>query len=112
MLRPEYLRQDDEQTELLYSQAACIRDVSEKDPDRGVDLVLSVQVIKLSSLPSDISVLASNPAANCFARFKRSYLQTLRDLGERKFLVHVYSSTKWSQHWKLRSRSAFSLRMQ
>ncbi|BFI25408.1 hypothetical protein MPTK2_1g20850 [Marchantia polymorpha subsp. ruderalis] len=52
MLRPEYLRQDDEQTELLYSQAACIRDVSEKDPDRGVDLVLSVQACIESTTPA------------------------------------------------------------
>ncbi|KAL3702297.1 hypothetical protein R1sor_020319 [Riccia sorocarpa] len=55
MLRPEDIHQGLEQAELLHSRAACIRDVSEKDPDRGVDIVLTVQACIESS---DTVVLA------------------------------------------------------
>jgi hypothetical protein len=44
MLRPEDIQEGILQAEVAQSQAACVRDVSRKDPDRGVDLVLSVQV--------------------------------------------------------------------
>ncbi|CAM6092766.1 unnamed protein product [Calypogeia fissa] len=43
MLRPGDINEAILQTDLAQSRAACVRDVSRKDPDRGVDLVLSVQ---------------------------------------------------------------------
>lgn len=49
MLRPGDIEEAFFEIELAQSRAACVRDVSRKDPDRGVDLVLSVQVTSWST---------------------------------------------------------------
>ncbi|KAL2649838.1 hypothetical protein R1flu_017966 [Riccia fluitans] len=65
MLRPEDIRHGFEQAELLHSRAACIRDISEKDPDRGVDIVLSVQACIESSDPIVLSLGLQSLAVLC-----------------------------------------------